>query len=87
MWEGIDELDQSFNIYPNPSSGEIMVDLTSIPGQQTFVISDINGKIIRNDKIIGGSQISFSFELEPGVYMISLIDNEGMIRRSKMIIE
>ncbi|MCB9225332.1 MAG: T9SS type A sorting domain-containing protein [Crocinitomicaceae bacterium] len=86
-WEGIDENNQSFDIYPNPSKGSIILDLNSIQGLQTMTIADMNGKIVVHDQINGGSQINYSLNLENGIYIISLVDNEGIIRRSKLIIE
>lgn len=83
----MDEQEKSFAIFPNPSSGEITIDLTGISGQQQLIISDINGKMISNEVIAGGSIHNMVLNLDQGIYMISLTDHENNIRRSRLIIE
>jgi hypothetical protein len=85
--QSIDEFDATFDIYPNPSTGDITLDLSSINGQQQMNIADVNGKLVANELITGGSQLNYSLNVEAGVYIISLTDKNGIVRRSKLIIE
>lgn len=87
VFYSIDELDKSFSIYPNPSNGMITLDLTGISGEQIITVTAINGDLIMRKLVNAGSSIDLNLAVESGVYVISLVDNDGIVRKSKLIIE
>jgi Secretion system C-terminal sorting domain len=76
-----------FKIYPNPTNGEFSIDLTGLIGNQIISILDAKGAIIMNKTVASGSVIEYDLNLESGVYFVRLIDQYGMIRRSRLMVE
>ncbi|PKR82122.1 hypothetical protein CW751_01940 [Brumimicrobium salinarum] len=80
-----DDLSQSINIYPNPSSGSFTVE-TNIEGQKTVTLSNITGEVINvyasnKDKILVQEE-----QLSSGIYMLT-IENESQRVVKKLIVK
>ncbi len=65
-----------FNIYPNPASNNLSIDLNSHEESYTFQISDVLGTILITDKMTSTSTIDLS-SISNGIYFIKLIDKEN----------
>jgi hypothetical protein len=94
MWvTGMDESTSSFSpmkIWPNPSGDLVNI---KVPGNSsaTFAlrIIDINGKMIREEKIEAGVEF-YSMDVEElaaGMYTLMLVNEEGMISSARLIRE
>ncbi len=78
----------SFEVYPNPTLQEFNIILSSYESMVLMTISDINGKIIRTEWFYNVNEINgIDFEAESGVYIITLINSEGKLSRTKLIKE
>ena len=66
----------ALNVYPNPSSDIVNVDLTTVPvGNYQMVISDITGKVVQNKTVNSSSQKQLSLsisDLNSGIYILSV---------------
>ncbi len=72
----------SVDVYPNPTL-EIITISTSLNNSE-FVVSDINGKVLCNERFSKTSQFSFS-EYPSGVYFIKVISGASVV--SKKIVK
>ena len=80
---GINELDNSFNIYPNPSNGVINIQSSNII--KTINIYNMIGNLVMV-KNIANNQTTINVEnLTNGVYFMELNLNNGSILNSKFI--
>lgn len=82
---GIEELAINFDVYPNPSTGEINV-LVKNTIQGSIEIHGIHGNIVMNQPFIG-QQKSFNLDVAPGVYFVSLNENGVTSEIKKVIIQ
>jgi len=83
----MDDLSKNeFNVYPNPTNGSFSIQLEKMNSQVNLQIIDLNGKIVLSEAYKNIQTISdIHFEGEAGIYMISLTDNNGTIKRSQLI--
>ena len=65
-----------FNIYPNPATNNLSIDLNSHEESYNFQISDVLGTILITDKMTSTSTIDLS-SISNGIYFIKLIDKEN----------
>ncbi len=82
---GLNSLEAVNNIYPNPSSGEVRIDLPK-PGAERVIITDLSGKIIRNIPVKNEVSIEIA-NLPKGVLLISLIDHNHQITVKKIVVK
>ena len=79
----------SLKIYPNPARNRISIDVKGFePGMAVVKIIDTKGKIWRVDNrllIDGNEEIPMFFQLNPGIYFISVIE-KAKISKKKLII-
>lgn len=76
---GLDEeAVQTWQLYPNPSNGEITIQSDS---DSDLVVYDEAGRLVDEVTVTAGS--SFSLTLDPGVYIVS--DNQGL--SEKLIVQ
>ncbi|UKN02623.1 T9SS type A sorting domain-containing protein [Paracrocinitomix mangrovi] len=75
------------NIYPNPNNGSFAIDLTAFNQNQLLTITDMKGATIYTETVSSGTVAQYNLNLESGVYLINLMDAEGIIRRGRLVIE
>ncbi len=79
----VDELaGKPFNVFPNPTSGEITIDLLENE-QAFFTLYTVNGQTLKTGNLQGKSTLDLS-NYESGFYLISLRDTEGNLAVSKV---
>ena len=80
---GIVENTLDFNVYPNPTTGELNVLLDSaIDG--VIEVRDVQGKLIHNAKVTGQT-VTMNINALAGMYFVSII-NDGIKSETKRII-
>jgi Endonuclease I/Secretion system C-terminal sorting domain len=86
----LNNLQIGFNVYPNPSSGEVTLNISSNIGASAEVkILDATGKVVyfSNEVLRSGTtQIPVTHKLSAGIYMVELYSQGGMLT-SKLIVE
>ncbi|MCU4162950.1 autotransporter-associated beta strand repeat-containing protein [Carboxylicivirga caseinilyticus] len=81
---GIFDADYSgVHIYPNPSDDNFNIDLSDIQGKGLISIENLEGSVVLNDVIEGGSVVTWSLgHLPTGVYLVKIqINNEYYINK------
>ncbi|MBK9257895.1 MAG: PKD domain-containing protein [Saprospiraceae bacterium] len=77
------------SIYPNPTNGQIMINLPDDVQLIRFFISDITGKFIeiKQTENINNNLLQFDVsQLEGGVYFMKMIDQNEKIYQSRIIV-
>jgi hypothetical protein len=65
-----------FTVSPNPTNGLVEVDLSSIPGERTVSLADVNGKILET-VVSSNTSVAFNLSIyEAGVYLI-VLESDG----------
>jgi hypothetical protein len=72
-------------IYPNPAVDQFTIQ-RSVDNLATVNIRDINGKLILTQQVTGFSTNVSVFGLCNGMYMVEIIEANGLIHRSKLIV-
>lgn len=79
---------KDLNLYPNPTTGELLVDLNSkTAGTTEFKIYDVQGRYLRSIVMNAQSNIvSIDVsDLDRGMYFISQFDDNQLVARSKFM--
>lgn len=80
---GISEKDINLNLYPNPTTGAIRVEMTGDNSDATITVVDLTGRLVYSEKIVITSTFKKDIQLdaENGQYIISIIDESAVITR------
>lgn len=76
---GIEEVafGSQFHVYPNPTVGKIIVDLSVEQKTIDYKVLSINGQILKEGQLKNIDQIELDIEQQPGFYFLELINDEG----------
>lgn len=78
-----------FTVYPNPTNGKIVVDFTfNKELDARVVLFDLLGRKVAEDRVNGQYAGSFTFDLKgnaPGIYIVTLITEEGFDTRKVIL--
>lgn len=85
---GIDntEINLSATVYPNPAVDMVTLSVTEISTENmAFILCDVQGRLIRNEKL-SGSQTTISMaELKKATYLIKVLNNNKEVKTFKII--
>lgn len=86
---GISEKTINLNLYPNPTSGNVRIEMTGENSDATITVVDITGRLIYSEKIVITSSFKKDIQLdaENGQYIISIIDESAVITRRIQIMK
>lgn len=79
------KIETQINIFPNPVSTKLNIDLTELRNQKVFIeVTDINGKSVKKpmEVIATSSTILDISELSKGNYILNVIAKEGILSRN-----
>lgn len=76
----------AFEIYPNPSSGQLNISFPK-PGSYQVIVADLSGRQVLGFQLSGNAETIDVGQLTAGVYLISVIDNQGARAVRKVIRE
>lgn len=84
--------DNKVSVYPNPANSTVMVKLNAaIDTHARFYLSDVNGKIIKQNALSGNEGETLGFDvsgLVPGVYFYRIVSQTGReVASGKLAIE
>lgn len=80
--ENLEEID-AVNLYPNPTSGLINIDLNSL-NNVTVKVYNINGELVYSDENIQSNLYQFNLKTATGIYYVELI-SDGFKEQIKII--
>lgn len=72
--QSVDEMDeqQHVRVYPNPTAGDIVVDLGALLPQATITITDLLGKQLFTTELKGQSGLQFTIDGPKGIYLLHI---------------
>jgi len=76
----------NFNIYPNPSSGKLVVESSHDGKDLEGILYNSNGKLLREIQLTGQKTIINTRTLPKGIYFIKINNTRGTIYQEKIII-
>lgn len=85
----VDEEEIGILLYPNPNSGSFILEGKLKPNQSEalFVVYDMKGKVVLQESISGNEfRKLVSLDKTSGIYIYSIISNQEIIHRGKVII-
>jgi ligand-binding sensor domain-containing protein len=62
----------SYNVYPNPTSGELTLDLDNTFDNITINIRTVTGKLVSTKKYMSSRNISLEINEPPGIYIVEV---------------
>lgn len=74
------------NIYPNPSSNEVTVEVMSEIGVTNIQLTDIQGRVISSKVPVSGTTVFDVTESTNGIYFIVVQSNEKQITKRIMVV-
>ncbi len=74
------------SVYPNPASGQFMIDNSNIHATSLNLYS-AEGKLIKVYSLNGGTNTLYTTGLSTGTYIIRAIDNNGAVYTNSIVIE
>ena len=79
--------DSNFNVYPNPSSGQINIASKISLGETTVTIVDMNGRTVYSQKVNLGTLTTLdASKLTTGIYLVN-IEGDTYTHTSKLIMK
>ncbi|MCE3280561.1 MAG: hypothetical protein K0S44_2752 [Bacteroidetes bacterium] len=85
---GIDakEINLSASVYPNPTAEQVTLSVKDISTNgMRYVLSDVQGKLIKQDKLTGTETTISMVELTKATYLISVFNNNKEVKIFKII--
>lgn len=74
---------EQFSVFPNPSSGDLHI---ACPAEGIVEIHSIDGKLLREEKVSAGEQLTLSSDaFEPGTLFITFRNDNLLLRKQIMI--
>lgn len=82
----IKAIDLCYAAYPNPTSGKLTLKIDNFkPISFTFQLMDVNGKILRNDKLTEKETVIDMTELKPAAYFLKVTNSKKGVKIFKII--
>ncbi len=76
---------QWFKLYPNPSSGNFIIEFSDLESSTVeFTINDMNGWQVYSNEL-SGENISLSVDIPPGIYMVSVKAGNRVFKQKLLI--
>lgn len=72
-------------VYPNPTEGNLTIDLGDMYSEVTVTINNAVGQQVRNETFESSNEINLDFEGTPGVYILEVKTKEGKTARVNII--
>jgi hypothetical protein len=83
---GIEELDITVNVYPNPVSHQLFIDTENLQGARCEIIS-ILGSQIYTKTLISNREFIDCSSWNSGIYIIQITSQYGTVKRMNFIVE
>lgn len=82
-----DYLSEDATVYPNPSQNDFTISLPEFSDDIFYLdLTDITGKLILSERV-DQQEFVFGNDLSPGMYLVSIRDQDQVVSRSKIIKE
>jgi len=78
-------IDANYNIYPNPTDGNIMIEFDNSQENVSIELYSIIGELLETKQIYEANQVEFKIIGEPGVYLLRISDQNGQSSNIRII--
>ncbi|MFY7965784.1 MAG: T9SS type A sorting domain-containing protein, partial [Chitinophagaceae bacterium] len=75
-----------FTMYPNPAKGPININVETLVGKGSIVVTDLYGKTVKAQALSMGTNTVNTSNLSKGMYFVSMITSEGKTTK-KLVVE
>lgn len=82
----MDKSDNGVLVFPNPSSGEVFVEVQKHPGKITFNVFDLSGKLVKTNDSNGSGFINID-GLAKGLYILRVYEDDRLISKAKILLK
>jgi hypothetical protein len=80
------EINLAASVYPNPTAEQVTLSVKDISTDgMRYVLSDVQGKLIKQDKLTGTETTISMVELSKATYLISVFNNNKEVKIFKII--
>lgn len=71
---------EGFSVYPNPSNGQVTLELNATEAPAQLVLTDVSGRVVYTESIVVGPNYrrTFDFNVETGSYLLQVISDENV---------
>ncbi len=85
---GISSLTETgFSLFPNPSNSSCTLTFGTTQTNSQAILTDATGRIVRNIRFTGNSLLLERGDLEAGIYLLNVINENGISSTGKIIFE
>lgn len=82
----ITEIDLYYSVYPNPTNGKLTLNVKNYePNTFIYQLYDVNGKMLRNDRLIENETIIEMSDLSSATYFLKVIMKNKEVKLFKII--
>lgn len=75
----------SIDIFPNPTSGSVTVQLEQVEPVLDLRVSNVLGEVVYQETILRKKEFTLSLESPPGIYILQLRDPSGKIQSFRLL--
>jgi hypothetical protein len=79
-------ISNSFTIYPNPAKGFVNLNVETLVGLGSIVVTDLYGKSVKTQALSMGTNTVNISNLSKGMYFVSVVTSEGKTTK-KLVVE
>lgn len=82
-----DAIQQNLSVYPNPSEGNITLELKGFESQSTINIFDVAGRNVLSEQVFISNDFrkNINLDVDAGTYMLQLVTEEGIATKKLQI--
>lgn len=82
-----DVFGERFNLYPNPTLGDVNIDLGAFYSELSVTVSSLTGQTVWQQQITNTDNLSLSLDAPAGMYLVTLTNKQGQKRVLKLVKE
>lgn len=83
---GVEEKTISLAAFPNPTLDQLNLSIAGYANQQyIYQFYDASGKLVKSDKISNGTTSINAQSLTPGIYLLSVVGNNSIIKTFRIV--
>lgn len=79
------EIDVCLNVYPNPAVDIITLEIRDHFSSLSYLLTDINGKLIFQNKVAGSKTLINCKNLNAGIYFLKVYNENEQLKNFKLI--
>lgn len=78
-----DALSEGLNVYPNPSNGEFVIEMSGVEGDAALEVMDVTGRVVYSEIVTlnGNFRKTMNLDVAKGSYLLQISTEEGSVTR------